>query len=135
MINACKYLLIFADIYFSVFSVKDGVFRQYRGARDKDSFITYVEEKKWTSVEAVSDWKSPDSLQMSLVSHFFKLSMLLRSFLKIFLTSLQGLDFFVRKIGIEKSVVNSNFTMLLFSQLLQGISWQSWISNVSQKAV
>ena len=135
MINACKYLLIFAYIYFSVFSVKDGVFRQYRGARDKDSFITYVEEKKWTSVEAVSDWKSPDSLQMSLVSHFFKLSMLLRSFLKIFLTSLQGLDFFVRKIGIEKSVVNSNFTMLLFSQLFQGISWQSWISNVSQKAV
>ncbi|XP_023348994.1 thioredoxin-related transmembrane protein 1 [Eurytemora carolleeae] len=63
----------------TIFHVKDGVFRQYRGARDKDSFITYVEEKKWTSVEAVSDWKSPDSLQMSLVSHFFKLSMLLRN--------------------------------------------------------
>ena len=26
---------------------KDGVFRQYRGARDKDSFISFVEEKKW----------------------------------------------------------------------------------------
>ena len=26
---------------------QDGVFRQYRGARDKDSFISFVEEKKW----------------------------------------------------------------------------------------
>ena len=36
------------------FSVKDGVFRQYRGARDKDSFIAYIEEKKWTGVEPIS---------------------------------------------------------------------------------
>ena len=27
----------------------------------------------------MSDWKSPDSLQMSLVSYFFKLSMVLRN--------------------------------------------------------
>ena len=30
-------------------------------------------------MEPVSDWKSPDSLQMSLVSYFFKLSMVLRN--------------------------------------------------------
>jgi len=63
----------------TIFHVKDGVFRQYRGARDKDSFISFVEEKKWQGVEPVSDWKSPDSLQMSLVSYFFKLSMVLRN--------------------------------------------------------
>ena len=38
----------------------------------------YVEEKKWESVEPISDWKAPDSLQMSAVSYFFKLSMILR---------------------------------------------------------
>ncbi len=58
--------------------MKDGIFRQYRGARDKDSFIVYIEEKKWQSAEPVSDWKAPDSLQMSAVSYFFKLSMILR---------------------------------------------------------
>ena len=30
-------------------------------------------------VEPVSEWKSPDSIQMSLVSYFFKLSMVLRN--------------------------------------------------------
>merc|ERR1711915_892770 len=63
----------------TIFHVKDGVFRQYRGARDKDSFISFVEDKKWTGVEPVSSWKSPDSVQMSLVSYFFKLSMVLRN--------------------------------------------------------
>merc|ERR1712180_12889 len=63
----------------TIFHVKDGVFRQYRGARDKDSFISFVEDKKWQNVEPVSDWKSPDSIQMSLVSYFFKLSMVLRN--------------------------------------------------------
>ena len=77
------------------------MFRQYRGARDKDSFISFVEEKKWQGdvispliflfihqtninlffkgVEPISEWKSPDSVQMSLVSYFFKLSMVLRN--------------------------------------------------------
>jgi len=63
----------------TIFHVKNGIFRQYRGARDKDSFIMYVEEKKWESVEPISDWKAPDSLQMSAVSYFFKLSMILRN--------------------------------------------------------
>merc|ERR1712168_158931 len=63
----------------TIFHVKDGVFRQYRGARDKDSFISFVEDKKWSGVEPISSWKSPDSIQMSLVSYFFKLSMVLRN--------------------------------------------------------
>ena len=59
--------------------MKDGVFRQYRGARDKDSFISFVEDKKWSQVEEVSSWKDPSSLQMTMVSYFFKLSMVLRN--------------------------------------------------------
>ena len=53
-------------------SVKNGEFRQYRGSRDKDSLIAFIEEKKWKEVEPVSAWKHPNSVQMSLVSSFFK---------------------------------------------------------------
>ena len=64
---------------FSSSSVKNGVFRQYRGTRDKDEFISFVEEKKWEQVESIPGWKSPSSVQMSIVSGFFKLSMMLRN--------------------------------------------------------
>ncbi|KAG8199934.1 hypothetical protein JTE90_006181 [Oedothorax gibbosus] len=63
----------------TIFHVKDGVFRQYRGSRDKDSFISFVEEKKWQSIDPVPSWKSPQSYQMATVSTFFRISMLLRS--------------------------------------------------------
>nr|CAD7574719.1 unnamed protein product [Timema californicum] len=63
----------------TIFHVLDGEFRQYRGSRDKDAFISFVEEKKWKQVEAVPGWKSPASIQMSVVSYFFKLSQVLRT--------------------------------------------------------
>uniref|UniRef100_A0A224Z0S2 Thioredoxin-related transmembrane protein 1 n=1 Tax=Rhipicephalus zambeziensis TaxID=60191 RepID=A0A224Z0S2_9ACAR len=63
----------------TIYHVKDGEFRQYRGTRDKESFINFIEEKKWQSIEPVSTWKSPQSIQMSLVAQFFKLSMSLRA--------------------------------------------------------
>jgi len=63
----------------TIFHVKDGVFRQYNGARHKDSFISFIEDKKWGQVEPVSSWSRPDSIQMTLVSYFFKLSMVLRN--------------------------------------------------------
>ncbi|XP_069677516.1 thioredoxin-related transmembrane protein 1 isoform X2 [Periplaneta americana] len=59
--------------------VMDGEFRQYRGARDKDAFISFVEDKKWKTIDAIPSWKSPASLQMSVVSYFFKLSQVLRA--------------------------------------------------------
>lgn len=64
---------------FSSNSVKEGVFRQYKGPRDSNSFVSFVEEKKWEKTEAISKWKDPNSLQMSLVSYFFKISMALRA--------------------------------------------------------
>ena len=66
--------MVLSNSSFLYFSVKDSVFRQYRGPRDKDSLITFVEERKWETVESLSSWKAPDSVQMSLVSYFFKLS-------------------------------------------------------------
>lgn len=63
---------------FSNFSVINGEFRQYKGPRDKDSFTSFVDEKKWEQVEPISNWKAPNSFQMSVVSSFFKLSQTLR---------------------------------------------------------
>lgn len=48
------------------------MFRQYRGSRDKDEFMSFVEERRWEEVEVVPAWKSPGSLQMSIVAQFFK---------------------------------------------------------------
>merc|ERR1711962_1462218 len=62
----------------TIYHVKDGVFRQYRGSRDKDEFMSFIEDKRWESLEEVPAWKSPASMQMSVVSQFFKLSMVLR---------------------------------------------------------
>ncbi|XP_066938207.1 thioredoxin-related transmembrane protein 1-like [Macrobrachium rosenbergii] len=62
----------------TIYHVKDGVFRQYRGSRDKDEFMSFIEEKRWEAVEEVPAWKSPASVQMSVVAQFFKLSMVLR---------------------------------------------------------
>ena len=72
-------ICFFVNLIIFYFSVKNGVFRQYRGTRDKDEFISFVEEKKWEQVEPIPGWKSPSSIQMSIVSGFFKLSMMLRN--------------------------------------------------------
>uniref|UniRef100_A0A914UKC3 Thioredoxin-related transmembrane protein 1 n=2 Tax=Plectus sambesii TaxID=2011161 RepID=A0A914UKC3_9BILA len=62
----------------TIYHVKDGVFRSYTGPRDKNDFIAFVEEKKWTVVDPVASWKHPDSPQMAVVAMFFKLSMSVR---------------------------------------------------------
>ncbi|XP_050680700.1 thioredoxin-related transmembrane protein 1-like [Leptidea sinapis] len=63
----------------TIFHVKDGIFRQYKGPRDAISMLDYVENAKWKQAEPVPSWKAPDSLQMGVVAHFFKLSQGLRS--------------------------------------------------------
>lgn len=63
----------------TIYHVKDAVFRQYRGSRDTNAFVSFVEEKKWEQLEPVSKWKDPNSVQMSLISYFFKISMALRA--------------------------------------------------------
>lgn len=63
----------------TIFHVINGEFRQYKGSRDRESFMSFVEEKKWEDVETVPGWKHPSSVQMSVVSYFFKLSQGLRT--------------------------------------------------------
>jgi len=55
-------------------SVKDGEFRQYRGARDGDALLYFVKKQQWQSIEPLSAWKKPDTTHMSVLSYFFKLS-------------------------------------------------------------
>lgn len=52
----------------------NGEFRQYRGPRDADALISFVEDQSWKDIEPVTSWKHPDSIQMAIVSYFFKLS-------------------------------------------------------------
>lgn len=58
----------------TIFHVKDAVFRQYRGQRDAASLRTMIKEHKWDTLEPVSQWKYPDSIQMTVIAHFFSLS-------------------------------------------------------------
>lgn len=58
----------------TIFHIKDAVFRQYRGQRDPASLRSMIKEHKWDALEPVSAWKYPDSIQMTVIAHFFSLS-------------------------------------------------------------
>lgn len=60
-------------------SVKDGVFRQYTSTRDRDSLWSFIDEKRWKAIEPISKWAHPASIQMTVVSWFFKISMVVRA--------------------------------------------------------
>ncbi|KAM9787872.1 thioredoxin-related transmembrane protein 1 isoform 2-T2 [Syngnathus typhle] len=62
----------------TIYHCKDGVFRKYQGARTKDEFLSFVDEKKWSTVEPVSSWFAPSSILMNSMSALFKLSMFIR---------------------------------------------------------
>ena len=47
----------------TIYHVKDGVFRQYVGPRDKNDFISFVEDKRWSLLDPVPSYKHPDSAQ------------------------------------------------------------------------
>lgn len=62
----------------TIYHVKDGVFRIYSGPREHTSLINFIEEQGWKSVEPGSRWWAPNTLQMSLLSYSFRISMALR---------------------------------------------------------
>lgn len=62
----------------TIFHVTNGQFRRYTGTRDMNAFMTFVEEKKWESIEPIDSWKRPDSVPMSILSWFFRLSHFLK---------------------------------------------------------
>ncbi|XP_017070300.1 thioredoxin-related transmembrane protein 1 isoform X1 [Drosophila eugracilis] len=68
----------------TIYHVKDGEFRQYRGARDGDALLYFVKKQQWQSIEPLSAWKKPDTLHMSVLSYFFKLSHTLKHTQKLF---------------------------------------------------
>lgn len=74
----------------TIYHVKNGIFRIYNGPRNSKSMINFVDEKGWQSLEPVSRWLRPDSLQMSFIAYSFKISMLLRDLH----------NYFVEKIGL-----------------------------------
>ncbi|XP_011503029.1 PREDICTED: thioredoxin-related transmembrane protein 1-like [Ceratosolen solmsi marchali] len=62
----------------TIYHVKDGVFRQYKSPRDKSSLVEFVSEKTWLKVDPIPSWKSPTSIQMTIISQFFRMSQVLR---------------------------------------------------------
>ena len=68
-----------------------------------NSFMTFVEDKKWEQIEPVSSWKKPDSVPMGILSSFFKLS----HFLKVIKTRIQ--------VSLFKRSQNTDASTLLLS--------------------
>ncbi|KAJ8045771.1 Thioredoxin-related transmembrane protein 1 [Holothuria leucospilota] len=62
----------------TIYHVRNGEFRRYLGPRTEDDIISYIDEKKYEEVEPVSWWKHPNSIQMSLLSSVFRVSMQVR---------------------------------------------------------
>jgi thiol-disulfide isomerase/thioredoxin len=67
----------------TIFHVKDGEFRQFKGSRKVKDFLDFVEEKQWESVEPISPWQSPGSIQMGILGYFFKISYVMKDYHKI----------------------------------------------------
>ncbi|XP_059045847.1 thioredoxin-related transmembrane protein 1-like [Achroia grisella] len=63
----------------TIYHVKEGEFRQYKGPRDAEAMLSYVEQQRWKQSDPIPGWKAPDSFQMTVVAEFFKLSQALRS--------------------------------------------------------
>lgn len=72
------WILILITALPTIYHIKEGKFRQYKGPRTKDEFLGFVEEKRWEALEPISSWQSPASFQMTLISQFYKVSMNLR---------------------------------------------------------
>ena len=53
--------------------MKDGEFRQFKGSRKVKDFLDFVEEKQWESVEPISSWQSPGSIQMGILGKLINL--------------------------------------------------------------
>ncbi|XP_055383138.1 thioredoxin-related transmembrane protein 1-like [Condylostylus longicornis] len=62
----------------TIYHVKNGEFRQYRGPRDEESLINFIRKKLWENMEQLPYWKRPDSIQMSVLSFIFKISHFLK---------------------------------------------------------
>lgn len=78
----------------TIYHVKEGVFRVYNGPRNHKAMIDFVEQQAWKSIQPISRWFAPESLQMSFVAHSFRISMALRDIHK-YLVEHIGLPYYV----------------------------------------
>ena len=53
--------------------MKDGEFRQFKGSRKVKDFLDFVEEKQWESVEPITSWQNPGSIQMGILGKLINL--------------------------------------------------------------
>jgi len=67
----------------TIFHIKDGVFRQFRGNRGTKDFLDFVEDKQWEEIEPLSGLQDPASIQMGILGYFFKLSYVMKDYHKI----------------------------------------------------
>ncbi|TRY92474.1 hypothetical protein DNTS_028181 [Danionella cerebrum] len=74
----------------TIFHAKDGEFRKYVSSRTIEEIQAYVVNRKWTTVEPVSGWKSPSSLLMSGMATLFRLSVWIRQ-IHTYLTNTLGI--------------------------------------------
>lgn len=63
--------------------MKNGEFRQFKGNRGIKDFLDFIEEKQWESIETVSAWQNPGSIQMGILGYFFKVSYMMKDYHKI----------------------------------------------------
>ncbi|XP_064622048.1 thioredoxin-related transmembrane protein 1-like [Lineus longissimus] len=63
----------------TIYHVKDGVFRQYKGSRSVGELITLIRDKKYEEIEPLAWYQQPGSIPMELLSWFFKASMIVRN--------------------------------------------------------
>jgi len=51
-----------------------------------NAFMTFIEEKKWQTIDPVDSWKHPNSVSMGVLSWFFRLSHFLKDLNNMLLT-------------------------------------------------
>ncbi|XP_048733740.1 thioredoxin-related transmembrane protein 1-like isoform X1 [Ostrea edulis] len=62
----------------SLYHIKDGEFRQYKGGRKESELISFVDDKKWQEMDPIPWYFSPASIQMAALGEFFKAAMIVR---------------------------------------------------------
>ncbi|CAF2356915.1 unnamed protein product [Rotaria sp. Silwood2] len=63
----------------TIYYVRDGVFRQYKGERSLERLKNYIEFEEWRRTEPVSSYWAPDSILMSILSSIFDISVLVKN--------------------------------------------------------
>ncbi|XP_037949696.1 thioredoxin-related transmembrane protein 1 [Teleopsis dalmanni] len=64
----------------TIFHVYNGDFRIYRGSREGDALMLFVKQRQWEKLDTISAWKKPNTIHMSVLSYFFKISHMLKDF-------------------------------------------------------